>query len=67
MSGQEKTIKTPKMFENIENCSTHIGKGSRSMFVSQCYMYPVCKSKQENSSKVLHTLNTLSLFSIDRS
>ena len=35
MSGQEKTIKTLKMIKNIENCSIHIGKGSRSMFARQ--------------------------------
>ena len=35
MSGREKTIKTPKMVENIENLSNHIDKGSRSMFVRQ--------------------------------
>ena len=32
MSGPEKTIKTPKLVENIENCSNNISKGSRIMF-----------------------------------
>ena len=35
MSGRKKIIKTPKMAENIENCSNLIGKGSRSMLASQ--------------------------------
>ena len=35
MSGQEKIIKTQKMIKNIENCSIHISKGSRSMFSRQ--------------------------------
>ena len=35
MSGREKTIKAPKVVENITNCSNNINKGSRSMFVSQ--------------------------------
>ena len=35
MSGWEKTTKTLKMVENIENCSNRISKGSRSMFPSQ--------------------------------
>ena len=35
MSGREKTMKTPKMVENIENCSSHVSKDSRSMFTSQ--------------------------------
>ena len=35
MSGREKTIKTTKMVENIENCLNHISKGSRSMFSRQ--------------------------------
>ena len=35
---REKTIKTPKMVKNIENCSNHISKASRSMFASQFAM-----------------------------
>ena len=29
------TIQTEKIVQNIENCSNHISKGSRSMFVRQ--------------------------------
>ena len=35
MSGREKTIKTPKMVKNIENCPNHISKVSRNVFASQ--------------------------------
>ena len=35
MSGQEKTIKAPKMVKNVENYSNLFSKGSRSMFARQ--------------------------------
>ena len=51
MSEQKKTIKTLKMVKNIENCSTHISKGSRSMFARQLlitHSYIVNKVVKEN-------------------
>ena len=39
MSGQEKTIKTPKMVENIEKRSNHISKGSRSICLPDSLIY----------------------------
>ena len=47
MSGQEKIIKTSKI-ENIENCSSHISKGSRSMYTSQFDMYLYIVNKVVN-------------------
>ena len=35
MTRWEKTIKTQKMVENIENCFNHICKGSNKMFARQ--------------------------------
>ena len=35
MPGREKTTKTPKIVENVLNCSNHISKDSGSMFVRQ--------------------------------
>ena len=43
MSGWEKTTKTLKMVENIENCLNRISKGSRSMFARQPDMILHCK------------------------
>ena len=35
MAGRKKTMKTPKMKENIDNYSNHIIQGSKSMFSRQ--------------------------------
>ena len=50
MSEQKKTIKTLKMVKNIENCSTHISIGLRSMFVRQLdiHFYIVNKVVKQN-------------------
>ena len=50
MSGRKKIIKTPKMAENIENCSNLIGKGSRSMLASQFDMCLYIKIKKLQKS-----------------
>jgi len=47
MSRQEKIIKTSKI-ENIENCSSHISKDSRSMYTSQFDMYLYIVNKVVN-------------------
>ena len=53
MSGPEKTIKIPKLVENIENCSNNISKGSRIMFsrkLDVCFLHcnQNCKARFEN-------------------
>ena len=51
MSGQEKTIKAPKMVKNVENYSNLFSKGSRSMFARQLlitHSYVVNKVVKEN-------------------
>ena len=46
--------------KNLQNLSKSLWRRTKGMTL---IMYLVCKSKPENSSKVLHTLNTWSLFS----